>query len=124
MISIKSYFLMLAVCVGKKFDESQRVQIYRGFRKCNLSKEQVKVFANPRLSAVKMSHIRHGLENGLSIEDMKFCARSDLSSYIVSIMVEGIRMGFSREKILAFARNDISDFEAYEIFIEKSNEKR
>lgn len=112
----KAHYLTWKLCAFKGFNSDQQHQIYRGFEKYNLTKEQVEVYANPMLKYSIMAQIRRALAKGAQIEEVKYWVSKNLSYERWYLVLQGLDKGFTREQIAMYAENSVTENEAFFIF--------
>ncbi len=124
MNAFKAKFLTGCVIGVRIFSFEQKYQIYSGFKRYNLTKEQVKVYARKGMSSDRMSYCKHALVKGFSVEEMKEWLDMNLNGYIFRYAIEGRQMGIPKEKVQEYANTKISVGDSFKRYIELIQEYR
>ena len=80
-----------------------------------LTKEQVRLYANPEFSNLQMREIRSGLENGLTEEQIRLYARPKFGYVNMREIRSGLEHGLSEEQVRLFANPEFNDGQMKEI---------
>lgn len=115
---IKARILTFCVCGFGGYNSEQRYQIYSGFRRYNLTKSQVKVYAKKDISCSRMRLCKHALAAKISPEEIAEWLSLTLNGYIFRYALEGRQKGIPKDKVQEYARNNISVEKSFNKYLE------
>lgn len=124
MNAIKAKFLTRRVIGFQRFDFEQHYQIYSGFRKYDLTKEQVKIYAKKSMSSHRMSFCKHTLAEGFPLEEMEEWLNMDLDGYMFRHAIKCRMRGIPKERVLQFVKLGGTRQEEFKRYVELLDEYR
>ena len=99
MNRFKAFLLTLSVSGFKLFNSAQWYQIYTGFRRYNLSRSQVKVYAKRWISAGRMRICKHALSDNFSESELEELLDMKLHRYLFRNVIDARFKGVPSEEI-------------------------
>ncbi|MBE5812411.1 MAG: hypothetical protein E7314_01995 [Clostridiales bacterium] len=88
MKAIKAFLYTMNISVFEFLDSSQRKEVYSGFRKYDLSLEQVLAYARKDISSHRMNFCKHVLAEGFPAKEMREWLDKDLNTHVFRYVID------------------------------------